>query len=428
MKEAIRPVRKLVGEIRVPGDKSISHRAVMLGALAEGTTVISGFLEGADCLSTIGCFRSLGVDIVVAGGGSVTVSGKGLQGLMEPADVLNCGNSGTTTRLLMGILAGQPFYATLTGDDSLRERPMARVAIPLRQMGAKISGRQNGTKAPLTVEGGQLQALHYRSPVASAQLKSAVLLAGLFAEGETIVSEPYKSRDHTERMLSFFGAQVSSTDNTAQVTGRPRLQGRPVVVPGDISSAAFFMVAASIVAKGEVVIRNVGINHTRDGIIEVLRRMGAKIELLDYREEAGEPVADLVVQPARLRGVTIDGTIMPRLVDEIPVLAVAAAAAEGETLITGAAELRIKETDRLTAVATELGRLGAVVEELPDGLRISGGKPLSGAICQSYGDHRMAMAMAVAGLIAAGETIIEEAECVAVSYPDFFQDLRRLTK
>jgi len=417
----------LRGTATVPGDKSISHRAVMFGALAEGDTVIEHFLPGEDCLSTIECFRKLGVEIEGPDNGVVRVRGRGLSGLSEPDDILNAGNSGTTMRLLLGILAGQTFFSIITGDDSLRRRPMARVTGPLTQMGARIEGRQGGNLAPLAVRGGRLKPLVFNSPVASAQVKSSVLLAGLFADGVTAVSEPHRSRDHTERMLRHFGAEVEVSGNTVRVNGRPCLKGQRVVVPGDISSAAFLMVAASIVPGSDITLAGVGVNPTRSGIIDVLLEMGAGIELLNQRKEGTEPVADIkVYYTGRLSGVTVGGEIIPRLIDEVPALAVAAATAEGETRIKDAAELKVKESNRITTIATTLSRFGADIKELPDGLLIKGGLPLKGTICESYGDHRIAMAAAITGMVAEGETVVRGAECVDVSFPGFAHVLKKI--
>ncbi len=414
------------GEIRVPGDKSISHRAVMLGALARGRTRIHNFLPGDDCLSTVRCFRALGVAVDLgSGGGPVVVEGRGEAGFSEPENVLDAGNSGTTMRLLLGILARQPFFSAITGDASLRRRPMARVVEPLRQMGAQIWGRRGDSLAPLAVRGGELRPGRFALPVASAQVKSAILLAGLGAAGRTEVSEPFPSRDHSERMLAYFGAPVHVDGTTVAVEGPAELQGREVTVPGDISSAAFFLVAGAIVPDSRVLIRGVGVNPTRAGILEVLREMGARIRVLNEREESGEPVADLEVSSSALRGVSIGGPLIPRLIDEIPVLAVAAAVAEGETEIRDAAELKVKESDRLATVARELGRMGAEVEELPDGLRIRGGRRLTGAACRSHGDHRMAMALAVAALVADGETHIDDISCASVSFPGFEAEIAK---
>jgi len=422
----VKGVKRLRGEIDVPGDKSISHRSAMLGALAEGETRISDFLKGADCLSTVGCLEECGVKFKWLPGGDLLVEGKGLRGLQEPGQVLDCGNSGTTIRLLLGILVGLEGMAVLTGDASLRRRPMGRVVDPLQEMGAKISGRQGGRLAPLVLKGGQIKPISYRSPVASAQVKSAVLLAGLQAEGITSVTEPEFSRDHTERMLQAFGAIVAKQGLTASVEGRPRLFGQVLRVPGDISSAAFFLVAGSVIPDSEVLIKGVGVNPTRTGILEVLSAMGADIKKENERLEAGEPVADLLVRYRPLKGTEIKGSIIPRLIDEIPVLAVAAALAEGVTVIRDAAELRVKESDRIAVMTTELRKMGAQIEELPDGMVIQGGCSLAGAQCLAHEDHRIAMAIAVAGLAASGETKIEGAESIAVSFPGFHDCLGML--
>jgi len=427
MRLVVQPAAELNGTISVPGDKSISHRAVMLGALAEGTTRISGFLKGEDCLSTVRCFQGLGVSVTVDDQ-QVIVEGKGLQGLQEPTEVLDVGNSGTTLRLLSGILAGQPFTTFLTGDGSIRRRPMGRVTRPLREMGAAILGREGGTLAPLAISGGQLKGIHYQSPVASAQVKSAVLLAGLFASGWTEFSEPHLSRNHTELMLQAFGAQLKNEGRTVAVQGFPRLRGQDVLVPGDISSAAFFLVAGSIAPSARIVISQVGLNPTRDGIIQVLQAMGAKLSISGLREIAGEKIGTLTIESSSLKGVTIDGEIIPRLIDEIPILAVAAAYARGVTEIRDAAELKVKESNRISTMAEGLSRLGVKVEELPDGLRIYGGHTLTGSTCQSYHDHRVAMSLAVAGLGAKGETIIEDAEAIPVSFPRFGELLEQLRK
>ena len=427
MKLTINPVQQLKGQITVPGDKSISHRAVMLGALAQGTTVVENFLMGEDCLATVECFKELGVPIEGPVDGSLTIQGVGLDGLREPVRVLDAGNSGTTTRLMMGILAGQPFCSIISGDESLNKRPMARVTKPLSQMGAEFLGRQNNNLLPMAIRGGSLKPIQFVSPVASAQMKSAVLLAGLFTEGQTSVSEPASSRDHTERMLSYFGAEVQVFDQTVTVQGRPRLQGNRLRVPGDISSAAFLMVAAAIIPGSQITIEGVGINPTRDGILEVLQRMGAKLQIVNQRQQGEEPVADIIISGGELRGAEIAGTIIPRLIDEIPILAVAAAYAKGTTVIRDAAELKVKESNRIAALAAELGKFGAVIEELPDGLVIHGGTPLTGTTCFSYGDHRIAMALAVAGLAAQGQTVIEDAACIAVSYPGFEDALKNLS-
>lgn len=415
----------LCGEINVPGDKSISHRAVILGALAEGRTEIKGFLHGQDCLSTVGCLRQLGVNIM-AEGDRVVVEGVGFGGLKEPGDILDAGNSGTTARLLLGVLAGQPFYAVLTGDGSLRQRPMYRVTEPLTLMGARLAGRSGARLLPLTVQGGGLKPLSYRLPVASAQAKSAILLAGLFACGRTEVTEPEQSRDHTERMLCAFGAKVTVDGLTTGVVGGCRLRGRRVMVPGDISSAAFFLVAASIVPGSDLLLKNVGVNPTRTGVVEVLLAMGADIKLLNRREESGEPVADLRVRYAQLQGVEIGRSIIPRLIDELPVLAVAAAFAQGRTTVRDAAELRVKESDRIAAMTGELASLGVHIQDLPAGFDVSGGAALTGGTVQSHGDHRVAMSLCVAALKAGDPVTIDDPTCIAVSYPGFLQTLAAL--
>lgn len=427
MKLTINPVKKLRGVLSVPGDKSISHRAVMLGALARGITEVDHFLMGEDCLATVACFKAMGVRIEGPAEGKLKVHGVGLGGLQEPADVLDAGNSGTTTRLMMGILAGQPFCSIITGDESLRRRPMARVAGPLAEMGAVFLGREQNNLLPMAVRGGALKPIHFQSPVASAQVKSAILLAGLYAEGETSVTEPSPSRDHTERMLQAFGAAVRVTGNTVTLKGFPELQGLKITVPGDISSAAFLAVAAACLPDSEVTLQGVGINPTRDGLLEVLRQMGAGLEIVNERQQGGEPVADIKISGGKLQGTEISGALIPRLIDEIPVLAVAAAYAEGTTVIRDAAELKVKESNRIAAVARELKKFKVDIEELPDGLVIRGGKPLTGATCQSYGDHRIAMAMAVAGLGARGQSVIEGAQCIPVSFPGFNDALKSLS-
>lgn len=419
----------LRGRLRVPGDKSISHRALMLGSLAEGETVIEGLLLGEDPLSTAHCFRALGAEISELNSQRVRVQGIGLGNLREPGNVLDAGNSGTTMRLMMGILASHSDrFFVVTGDDSLRSRPMSRVVKPLQQMGAQIWGRQGNSLAPLAVQGQRLKPTHYQSPIASAQVKSCVLLAGLMTEGDTTVTEPALSRDHSERMLRAFGANLTVDPETCSVTvhGPATLRGQTVVVPGDISSAAFWLVAAAIVPGSDLVIENVGVNPTRTGILEVLAQMGADIIPENEREVAGEPVADLRVRHSALKACTIAGDIIPRLIDEIPILAVAAAFAEGTTVIRDAAELRVKESDRLAVMATQLGQMGAQITELPDGLEITGGAALTGTAVDSYTDHRIAMSLAIAALNAAGETQIHRAEAAAISYPDFTDSLRQL--
>ncbi len=423
----ITKAQKVEGTVRVPGDKSISHRAVMLGALAEGKTTIRGFLPGADCLSTIECFRRMGVTIEREGD-LVTVYGKGWYGLEEPRQRLDVGNSGTTIRLMTGIIATQPFHAVLEGDESIAKRPMRRVVGPLREMGAKIDGRQNGEYTPLAIRGGKLHGISYRSPVASAQVKSAILLAGLQAEGTTSVEEPYLSRDHTERMLQAFGIDVQRAGNRVSVSGGQTLRGREIVVPGDISSAAFLIAAVMMVPGSSLVIEQVGINPTRSGIIDVVRAMGGHVEIVNERLVNEEPVADLHVAHAELRGTVIEGELIPRLIDEIPVIAVMAAVAQGRTIIRDAQELKVKETDRIATVASQLAKFGAKVTPTDDGMIIEGGAALVGAEIDSMGDHRIGMAMAIAGLAAEGETTIANAEAINVSFPGFANLLRQITR
>ena len=423
---AFKPLR---GTLTVSGDKSISHRAVMLGSLATGTTEIEGFLPGEDCLSTIRCFRSMGVQIE-QNGSSVKVFGRGLRELTAPAGILDCGNSGTTTRLLSGVLAAQHFNSVLSGDASIQRRPMKRIMIPLRAMGADITSVSGNDCAPLSVHGKQIYGIHFNSPIASAQVKSAVLLAGLYASGQTTVTEPALSRDHPERMLRSFGAKVLTGNfedrPSVTVTETQNLYGTEISVPGDISSAAFFLVGASIVPGSEVVLRNVGINPTRDGVISALRAMGAKIEVLEVRNEDSEPAADLLVRYAPLHGTEIGGALIPRLIDELPVLAAAAAVAEGRTVIRDAAELKVKESNRIRTMAEGLSRLGATVEETEDGLIIDGGAALHGEAVESYSDHRIAMSFAILSLVTDGEVRISDPDCVNISAPTFYEDLKSL--
>lgn len=419
----------LQGRIRVPGDKSISHRALMLGALAQGETVIHGLLLGEDPRSTASCFRAMGAEISELNTKEVRVKGIGLGNLLEPVEVLDAGNSGTTLRLMLGILASHPDrFFTVTGDGSLRSRPMSRVVKPLQQMGAQIWGRKQNSLAPLAVQGQLLKPIHYHSPIASAQVKSCILLAGLMTEGQTTVTEPALSRDHSERMLRAFGANLTVDPETNSVTviGQSQLKGQTVIVPGDISSAAFWLVAGAIVPGSDLTIENVGVNPTRTGVLEILDRMGAAITLENAREVAGEPVADLRVRHSQLKACEISGDVIPRLIDEIPILAVAAAFAEGTTIVKDAEELRVKESDRITVMATQLNQMGAAVRERPDGIEITGGKPLKGAEVDSHTDHRIAMSLAIAALNASGTTTIHRAEAAAISYPDFTPTLQRL--
>ena len=426
MKQRIEPSKGLRGTVTIPGDKSISHRSIMFGSLAEGDTEITGFLYGDDCLSTVGAFRSMGIEIEVTDE-KIVVHGKGLHGLQEPDNVIDVGNSGTTIRLISGILAGQDFNTVLTGDASIRKRPMGRVIKPLTAMGAKITGRQGNTLAPLCIEGTKLHAMQYQSPVASAQVKSAVLLAGLYVDGWTEVIEPSLSRNHTELMLQSFGAEVESVGNTARVKGHPRLKGQKIEVPGDISSAAYLLVAGSIIPDSEIILKNVGLNPTRTGIIDVLLAMGADLSITNEHSSGGELMGDITVRSARLHGTHIAGDLIPRLVDEIPVIAVAAACADGVTEIRDAQELKVKESNRLETVAQGLRAFGCELDVLDDGLRIHGGKPLqAGAVCDSFGDHRIAMSMTIAALAAQGAAEIEQFEAVSVSWPSFWADMQAL--
>jgi 3-phosphoshikimate 1-carboxyvinyltransferase len=423
----IEPRTRLQGELMVPGDKSISHRAVMFAALAEGQTRVQGFLRGADCLSTVACMRGLGVNIEEVGT-EIIIEGRGLYGIEEPGDVLQVGNSGTTIRLLLGILCGRGIYAVLTGDESIRRRPMRRVITPLVEMGAEIYGRANHTLAPVVVMANrELHPITYQTPVASAQVKSAILLAGLYTEGETTVVEPSLSRDHTERMLQAFGAQVATKGSQSTVAGKARLRSPGQIrVPGDISSAAFLLVAGCIVPDSDILIKGVGVNPSRTGVLDVLQAMGADIRLVNQSEQSGEPVADVRIRSSRLKGTTISGSILPRLIDEIPVLAVAAAVADGPTIIKDAAELRVKETDRIKSIASEFGKMGVSIEEKPDGMMIPGNAVFQGGTCESHGDHRIAMAMAIAGLVARNTTKVTEADSINVSFPGFADLLRNL--
>lgn len=425
-KRTIISTKSLRGEVFVPGDKSISHRSIMLGSLAEGTTRVSGFLMGEDNLSTWKAFAAMGVTLRQTGSDALEIEGVGLDGLVEPGDVLDCGNSGTTMRLMSGLLAGQNFFSILTGDKYLRKRPMKRVLTPLSAMGARIWGRNNGERAPLAIQGGSLTPISYASPVASAQVKSAVLLAGLSVEGETTVTEPHLSRDHSERMLTCFGADVRSFEGGVSLVGRPRLLAQELMVPGDISSAAFFMVAGLVTPGAELMIRNVGINPTRSGIIDILTAMGGQLELHDIREQSGEPVADIQVRYSRLKGIEICGDMIPRAIDELPVVSVAAALAEGTTTIRDAEELRVKETDRIAAMVSELNKLGGLVEARPDGMFITGVEQLNGGAVSSHGDHRIAMSMAVASLSATDAVTIVDTACTETSFPGFWDLLDKI--
>jgi 3-phosphoshikimate 1-carboxyvinyltransferase len=421
----VQPAKAVRGEITVPGDKSISHRSIMFGSIAQGETTVRGFLRGEDNFATLNAFRAMGIAIA-DDGELLKIEGKGLRGLAEPGDVLDCGNSGTSIRLITGLLAGQRFFSVLTGDKYLRNRPMKRVIEPLSRMGAAISGRAGGDKAPLAIVGRELQGISYDSKVASAQVKSAIMLAGLYASGGTEVREPHLSRDHSERMLRHFGADIETFPGGVRVRGGRELQGRDIVVPGDISSAAFFMVAATVVPGSELLIRGVGVNPTRTGILDILTAMGASIELLDPREVSGEPVADLLVRSARLKAIEIGGDLVPRAIDEFPVLCVAASLAEGRTIIRDARELRVKETDRIAAMAANLGLAGVQVVETEDGMEIEGRERLDGCVAESRGDHRIAMSMLVAGLAAADPVTVRDVECIATSFPNFAELLDKV--
>ena len=427
----IAPTRGLKGEVTIPGDKSISHRSIMLGSIALGTTEITHFLEGADCLSTIDCFRKMGVEIERKPS-SILVHGKGLRGLTAPASTLNVGNSGTTTRLISGILSGQNFATTLSGDDSLNSRPMKRIMTPLNTMGAHIRSLNDNGCAPLHIRPGALHGIHYQSPVASAQVKSAVLLAGLYADSPTSVTEPALSRNHTELMLQGFGAYVATdlhTDGTATAHVEPckELYGQQICVPGDISSAAYFIAAALLVPGSELLVKNVGTNFTRAGFLKVCKAMGADIETVSQTIEGGESRADLLVRYSHLKGTVIEGDIIPTLIDEIPMIAIMAAFADGQTVIRDAAELKVKETNRIDTVTAGLKAMGADITPTDDGMIIEGTGHLNGASIQSYLDHRIAMAFSVAGLASDGETQIVDSQCVGVSYPEFYATLNSVS-
>ena len=443
----LKKAKKLKGKIIPPPDKSISHRAVILSSLAKGKSIVRNFLRAEDTMSTLNAFRKLGVDIEEKspprrpplarrgwGGedtssGDIIIHGKGLHGLKEPEDVIYCGNSGTTMRLLSGVLSGNPFLSVLTGDSSLRSRPMARIINPLRQMGADIMARDNDRYPPIVIRGRKLKAIKYDMPVASAQVKSALLLAGLYADGETEISEPIKSRDHTERMLSSCGVRINIERLKIKIKGGQELKAKDMDVPGDFSSAAFFVAAAMLIPDSDITIKGVGINPTRTGLLDVLKTMGAEIELTNIRDVSGEPVADIYCKTADgLRAVKLGREIMPSLIDEFPILCVLGTQADGVTEIRGAEELRFKESDRIKAMAAEMRKMGVEAEELSDGISIKGNTNLKGASINSYGDHRIAMAFSVAALIAKGKTTINGISSVNISFPGFFEILRRLTR
>jgi 3-phosphoshikimate 1-carboxyvinyltransferase len=417
--------RPLRGELRVPGDKSIGHRAVIFASVAEGRSRIHNLSGGEDNRRTVQAFKDMGVEIG-SEGDALCIEGRGWNGLSAPARPIDCGNSGTTMRLLSGLLGGRPFASELDGDASLRRRPMQRVIEPLSAMGARIVARGAEGRAPLHIDGGPLTGIDYAMPIASAQVKSAILLAGLQADGRTRTQEPQRSRDHTELMIKGFGGSVEVQCRAVSVAGHQRLSGREVLIPGDISSAAFFMVAAAIVPGSDVLIRDVGVNRTRAGVLEILRRMGANIELLNGRVETGEPVADVRVRGGALKGVSIEPAMSARTIDEYPILAVAAAAADGVTTMSGVRELRYKESDRIASMSEGLMHLGVSVEAQEDGMVITGGKPFTGARVRSHGDHRVAMSLAVAALAATGAVEIDDVECVAISFPPFFELLGKI--
>lgn len=422
----IRPVPAMQFETEVPGDKSISHRSVMLASMSNGQCVIKGFLPSEDCLCTVGAVRALGIEIETPEPTTLIVHGR-KRVFSAPKGDIYCGNSGTTMRLMAGILAGQPFRSRLTGDPSLSKRPMKRIIEPLSQMGAKITAEGSGERPPIVIEGGPLQPIHYYSPVASAQVKSAILLAGLFAKGKTSVTEPTQSRDHTERMLDYFLVSPKKTDLTVSIRGEQTLESRDIQVPGDISSAAFWLIAAAAQPRSRLRVTNVGLNETRTGILDLLVRMGAQVREIVQAKEP-EPIGMIDIYGGRLHGIEIRGSVIPNVIDELPILAVAGALAEGRTVIADAHELRVKETDRIAAIATNLRAMGAQVTESEDGMEILGGAPLHGARLQSFGDHRIAMAFAIAGLFAEGETTITDTECVNTSYPGFYKLLEQIMR
>lgn len=425
MSAIFKKTQNLKGEINIPGDKSISHRSVMLGSLSKGITEVHHFLDAADCNSTIKCFNAMGIEVERPDKERILIHGKGLHGLKESEQALNVGNSGTTIRLLSGILSAQNFNSRISGDDSICRRPMGRIIKPLSMMGADIVSKENNDCAPLFINGTNLKGIHYDSPIASAQVKSAILFAGMYADGQTSVSEPYISRNHSEKMISYFGGNISQEGTTCTIQPDPNLEGQKVVIPGDISSAAYFIVAGLIVPGSEILVKNVGINPTRDGLIEVVKKMGGDIQLLNYKDEL-EPCADILVKYSNLKGTTLEGGLIPRLIDEIPIIAVMACFAEGTTIIKDAQELKVKESNRIDVIVENLQRMGADITPTDDGMIINGGKPLKGSVLGSRHDHRVAMSFAIAGLAAEGKTEIVGSECVNISYPNFYADLESL--
>jgi 3-phosphoshikimate 1-carboxyvinyltransferase len=419
-------VNKLKGNIFVPGDKSISHRSLILGSISQGETRIYNLLNSLDCLRTLGCMQALGVKIELDEKNSVNIKGKGLYGLREAKGILDVGNSGTTIRLLTGLLSGQNFYSVLNGDTSIRKRPMKRVVQPLRLMGADIWGREDGHFAPLSIKGSKLNPFQYTLPVASAQVKSALLLAGLYATGETVIRESLSTRNHTERMLEIMRADIKISPPEIKIKGGTELRSTDIFIPGDISSAAYFIAAASILRDSQIIIKQVGVNPTRTGIIEILKKMGTKIDILNYQIKSNEPQADLMIEYSKLKGVEIKKENVPFLIDELPLIAVVATQAQGKTVVNGARELRVKETDRIKAIVSELKKMGADIEEREDGFTVNGPTRLQGAVCESYNDHRIAMSLAVAALLAEGKTVIKNSECIDISFPGFEKTLQEL--
>lgn len=426
MEIVLEKVSKLKGKISVPGDKSISHRSLILGSIAQGETRIYNFLDSLDCLKTLECMQALGAEIDLSKDNFIKIKGKGLYGLQEPKDMLDVGNSGTTIRLLTGLLSGQNFYSVLNGDNSIRRRPMKRVVEPLRLMRADIWGRKDGQFAPLSVRGNKLNPLHYTLPVASAQVKTALLLAGLYATGETVIKEPLPTRDHTERMLEIMQADIKISSPEIKIKGGKELKGTEIFIPGDISSAAYFIAAAGILRDSQVIIKQVGVNPTRTGIIKILKKMGTKIDILNYQIKSNEPQADLMIEYSKQKGIEIKKEDVPFLIDELPLIAVVATQAQGKTVVSGARELRVKETDRIKATVNELKKMGADIEEKEDGFIVTGPSRLKGAVCESYNDHRIAMSLAVAALLAEGKTVIKNSECIDISFPGFEKTLQNL--
>ena len=426
MEIVLEKVSKLKGKISVPGDKSISHRSLILGSIAQGETRIYNFLDSLDCLKTLECMQALGAEIDLSKDNFIKIKGKGLYGLQEPKDMLDVGNSGTTIRLLTGLLSGQNFYSVLNGDNSIRRRPMKRVVEPLRLMRADIWGRKDGQFAPLSVRGNKLNPLHYTLPVASAQVKTALLLAGLYATGETVIKEPLPTRDHTERMLEIMQADIKISSPEIKIKGGKELKGTEIFIPGDISSAAYFIAAAGILRDSQVIIKQVGVNPTRTGIIKILKKMGTKIDILNYQIKSNEPQADLMIEYSKQKGIEIKKKNVPFLIDELPLIAVVATQAQGKTVVSGARELRVKETDRIKATVNELKKMGADIEEKEDGFIVTGPSRLKGAVCESYNDHRIAMSLAVAALLAEGKTVIKNSECINISFPGFEKTLQKI--